>query len=99
MTTATSYEHIVIDSERGAVISGTTVKVIELVLDAMAYGWSPEELHFQYPHLSMGRIHSALAYYHDHREAMDAEIARREADAAKLRAQARHAPLQQRLRR
>jgi len=32
-------------------VPGTTMKVVELVLDSKAYGWSLEELHFQYPYL------------------------------------------------
>ena len=28
-----------------------------------AHGWSAEELLFQHPYLSLGQIHSALAYY------------------------------------
>ncbi len=43
----------------------------------MAHGSSPEELRFQYPHLSLGQIHSALAYYWDHKEVIDADIERR----------------------
>ena len=58
-------------------IAGTTMKVIELVLDHLAYGWSPEELHFQHPHLSLGQIHSALAYYWDHKAELDQDIERR----------------------
>jgi hypothetical protein len=53
------------------------MKVIELVLDHLAYGWSPEELHFQHPHLTMGQIHSALAYYWDHKAELDRDIERR----------------------
>jgi len=58
-------------------ITGTTMKVVELVLDHLAYGWSPEELHFQHPHLTMGQIHSALAYYWDHKAELDQDIERR----------------------
>jgi hypothetical protein len=44
--------HIEID-EKGVVwITGANVKVIEVVLDKLAYGWSPEETHFQHPNLS-----------------------------------------------
>jgi len=50
------------------------MKVLELVLSQKAYGWSPEELHFQYPHLSLGQIHSALAYYWDHRDELEAAM-------------------------
>ena len=70
----TRYEHIVLDASRVPRIVGTTMKVIELVTAQQAYGWSPEELAFQFPHLTLGQIHSALAYYWDHQEALDREI-------------------------
>ena len=59
------------------IISGTTMKVVELVMAQMAYGWSPEELRFQHPYLTLGQIYSALAYYWDHQEELDADIERR----------------------
>jgi hypothetical protein len=34
-------------------------------------------MHLQYPYLSLGQIHSALAYYWDHREEIEADITRR----------------------
>lgn len=40
----TSYEHIVIDEKGNPVIDGTTMKVIELVVEKLAHGWSAEEL-------------------------------------------------------
>ena len=77
MTQATAYEHIAINESGVPVIEGTGMKVIELVLETTAYGWSPDELHFQHPFLSLGQIHSALAYYWDHREDLDRDIERR----------------------
>ena len=53
------------------------MKVVELVLDHLAYGWSPEALHFQHPYLGMGEIYSALAYYWDHTAELDQELERR----------------------
>jgi uncharacterized protein (DUF433 family) len=72
----TGYEHIAINEANVAIIAGTTMKVIELVLEKTAYGWSPEELHFQHPYLTLGQIYSALAYYSEHQEEMDWEIER-----------------------
>lgn len=79
---ATNYPHITLRGDGVAVIAGTTMKVAELVAEVQAYGWSPEELHFQHPHLSLGQIHSALAYYWDHKDTLDRELAQalREAD-------------------
>lgn len=73
----TRYEHIALDEKNIPIIAGTTIKVIELILDHIAYGWSPEELRFQHPHLSLGQIHSALAYYWDHQDLLDRDIERR----------------------
>ena len=73
----TRYAHIVLDAHGVPRIAGTTMKVVELVTAQTAYGWSAEELHFQFPHLSLGQIHSALAYYWDHRDELDQDIARR----------------------
>jgi uncharacterized protein (DUF433 family) len=71
------YEHIVLDKDNVPVVAGTNMKVVELVLEKTAYGWSPEELYFQHPYLTLGQIHSALAYYWDHQEEMDRDIERR----------------------
>lgn len=81
----TSYEHIVLDPSGIPCIEGTTMKVIELVLAQTAYGWSPEELHINFPHLTLGQIHSALAYYWDHREELDRDIERRMTHIEQLR--------------
>src|SRR3990172_8595094 len=70
----TRYEHIALNEDNVPFIAGTTMKVIELVLERMAYGWSPEELQFQHPELTLGQIHSALAYYWDHQEELDRDI-------------------------
>ncbi|MGM0575287.1 MAG: DUF433 domain-containing protein [Myxococcota bacterium] len=77
MLRKTDWGHIVIDNDGTPVIAGTSIKVVEVVLDHVAYGWSPEELHFQHPHLSMGQIHSALAYYWDHKANFERDIERR----------------------
>lgn len=73
----TRYEHVILNEQGIPMIAGTTMKVIELVLNSKAYGWSPEELHFQHPYLTLGQIHSALAYYWDHQEELDQDIERR----------------------
>jgi uncharacterized protein (DUF433 family) len=93
----TGYQHVVLDEAGVPHIAGTTMKVIELVLDQTAYGWSAEELRFQHPYLSLGQIHSALAYYWDHKEALDADIARRQELVAELRRTTPVSPLVARL--
>ena len=77
VTLETRYEHIILDQAQVPMIAGTTMKVIELVLDSKAYGWSPEELHFQHPYLTLGQIYSALAYYWDHQTELEQDLERR----------------------
>ena len=48
------------------------------------YGWSPEEMHFQHPHLALSQIHSALAYYYENREKLDEQIERDYQEAKRL---------------
>lgn len=97
--TAVVENYIEIDENRVAWIADTRIKVIEIAVDKLAHGSSPEELHFQYPHLSMAQIHSALAYYYAHREELEAEILRRLREVNELAAQQADSPLQQKLRR
>ena len=77
MNTPVAYPHIEIDEKGTARVGGTRLKVRHLVAAQQAYGWSPAELHFQYPSLSMAQVHAALAYYWDHRDHLDAELQRR----------------------
>lgn len=97
MTIETRYEHIILNAAKVPMIAGTSMKVIELVLAQLAYGWSPEELHFQFPYLTLGQIHSALAYYWDHREEFDREIERRLDAVNQLRRRLGPSPLVSRL--
>ena len=72
--------HIYLDEEGRAWIDDTNIKVIEVVLDKLAYGSSPEEIHEQHPHLSLAQIHAALSYYYDHKAEIDAEIERQDTE-------------------
>jgi uncharacterized protein (DUF433 family) len=68
---STSYPHLHLDSDGRAWVDGANVKVIEVAADFLAHGSSVEEMAIQYPHLTPAMIHSALAYYYDHREESD----------------------------
>lgn len=92
-----STSHIEIDEKGVAWIDDTNVKVIEIVIDKLAHGSSPEEIHFQYPHLSLAQIHAALAYYYDHQTEIEAEIDRRWREANDLALRISDASLRQKL--
>jgi uncharacterized protein (DUF433 family) len=97
MSQVTAYEHITINEAGAPVIEGTNMKVVELVLEQQAYGWSPEELLFQHPYLSLGQIHSALAYYWDHEEELNRDIERRAERVEEIRRAVGPSPLKERL--
>ncbi|MFN7932339.1 MAG: DUF433 domain-containing protein [Bryobacteraceae bacterium] len=71
-TVSTSFE---IDDRGVAWIAGTRIKVVEVVLDKLSHGWSPEEIHFQHPDLSLAQIHASLTYYYTHQAEFDSQIA------------------------
>ncbi|MBU0511655.1 MAG: DUF433 domain-containing protein [Chloroflexi bacterium] len=97
MLVDTRYEHVIMDEANVPIITGTNTKVVELVLDNIAYGWSPEELHFQHPELTLGQIYSALSYYWDHKEELDQDIERRLQRVNHIREAAQQLPLETRL--
>jgi uncharacterized protein (DUF433 family) len=96
MTTAPP--HVWLDAENRAWLDDTNVKVIEVALDHVAYGWSAEEIHNQHPHLSLPQIYAALAYYYDHQVKLDKEMEQSRSQAEKLVAQTGDSPLRRRLR-
>jgi uncharacterized protein (DUF433 family) len=96
--TMTTYEHVQLDANSVPIIVGTNMKVVELVMAQLAHGWSPEELHFQHPYLSLGQIHSALAYYWDHKADLDADIERRRQYAEEEHSKAGPSPLASKIR-
>lgn len=56
-------------------IAGTRIQVKHLVVMHYRQKMSPDEIVSELPHLTLADVHAALAYYHDHREAINAEIA------------------------
>lgn len=90
--------HIRLDERGVAWIDDTKTKVVEVAMDMIAHGWSPEEIHFQHPHLSLAQIHAALGHYYDHKQEMDAQIRASAQEVERMRAQAGESPVRKRLR-
>lgn len=75
MTMSTvSVEHIHLDERGVARIIGSRTKVIQIVMDRMAHGWTAEEIQRQHPHLSLAAIYDAFAFYYDHQDELDEQI-------------------------
>src|SRR6266446_5306212 len=82
MAATETASHITVDADGVAWIDQTKVKVIEVVRDYLAYGWTPEEMHLHQPHLSLAQIYAAMSFYYDHQEELNSQIqsSLREAD-------------------
>ena len=94
---ASAYSHLSADSAGRAWVTAANVKVSEIVADYLAHGSSAEEMALQFPHLSPSMIHSALAYYYDHREEFETGLAE-SLESSRLKAAATaDSPLRRRL--
>ncbi len=78
------YAHISFSADNVATITGTRTKVRMIAMDHIANDWDSIEIQRQHPQLTLGQIHSALAYYYDHKTEMDAEIADDMQEAGRL---------------
>ncbi len=57
-----------------AVISGTRFPVRSVGAYVLQHGLTPEELVAKFPHLTLAKVHDALAYYYDNREEIEKDI-------------------------
>ena len=96
--TTISTEHIELDNAGVARISGTRTKVIQVVMDKMAHAWGSEDIQKQYPHLALAEVHAAMAYYYDHQQELDSQIATDLREAESLQAESGESPVVARLR-
>ena len=97
MSTVTK-THIILDDQGIAWIDDTNIKVLEVALEKIAHGSSPEEIYDQHQrYLSLGQIHAALAWYCDHQSEFDAEIRRQVKEFDLLRHQSLDSPVRHRL--
>jgi uncharacterized protein (DUF433 family) len=84
MPTQTSYPHLDFRADGAAIILPSGFKVRMLIQAYLASDMNATTLHDMYPDLTMGQIHSALAYYWDHQTAVDAEIVQKDAFAERI---------------
>ncbi|MGD9854755.1 MAG: DUF433 domain-containing protein [Planctomycetaceae bacterium] len=96
MTTLT-HAHITLNAEGVPIISGTTMKVVELVGFHLHQGWDARELREQFPHLTLGQIHSALSFFHDHEAEILEDLARREQFEDDVQRELGDSPLREKL--
>jgi hypothetical protein len=51
------------------------VRIAQIAMDYLEHGWSVDEICRQHRYLSPSEAHSAMAYYLDHQDEIDREIA------------------------
>ena len=99
MATDTTYPHIDKSPGEPARLNRLPrIRVAQIVLDYLAYGWSADEMCRQHPHLRKVEAHAAMTYYFDHQAEVDAEIESEYQDADASLKQAYDSPLRVRLR-
>ena len=81
------YPHIVFKNTGAPMIEGTRIKVEVIAITHTSWGLGPKGIRREYPSLTLGEIHSALAYYWDHKEDIDQQIADGKAFAEEMRRQ------------
>src|SRR5207245_3101799 len=91
--------HIEADSQGVPYLAGTQTKVLEVALDRLAHHWDADEIQRQHPHLTLGQIHSCLAYYYDHQVEMDRLVEEQRRGIERLRGQAGESVLRAKLKR
>ena len=92
-----AYPHIEETPAGVAYVSGTQTKVIEIALDRIAHHWDADEIQRQHPHLSLGQIYAALAYYFDHKKELDEQIEEQIRFVEQSKAEAGESPIRAKL--
>lgn len=70
-----SYPHIEKSENQSAHLQRLPrIRIAQIVMDYIAYGWSVEEICRQHLYLSLAEAHAAMGYYFDHQEEIDQEI-------------------------
>ncbi len=64
-------------SKGSPVISGTRLRVIDLVIEYDRLGLTPDQIIDAHPHLTLEALHDALSYYYENRDVIDNEIRQR----------------------
>jgi uncharacterized protein (DUF433 family) len=75
MTSQIAYPHIeTVEGQDPRLMRFPRIRVAQIVMDYLAYGWSVDEMYRQHPYLQLSEIHAAMGYYFDHQEEIDREI-------------------------
>jgi uncharacterized protein (DUF433 family) len=68
------YPHITMNPRGVPCIDGTRHRVIDIVADHVAHGYSVAQIVEQYPDLTLAQVHAAFTYYYDHQTDLEAAL-------------------------
>lgn len=74
-------------------IAGTRIKVSLVAILSERNRMMPDEIVEAYPHLTLAQVHSALAYYWEHRDEIEQEIREDQSFVEKLEKDLSGAPI------
>jgi hypothetical protein len=75
MSVAVKYPHIEkVEGEPARLERLPRIRVAQIGMDYVAYGWSVDEMCRQHPYLTLAEAHAAMAYYFDHEAEIEREI-------------------------
>ncbi len=83
IVSGTPYKHIFIMEDGRAMIGGTRIKV-QYIAIASEQGETPEQICESYAPLTLGQVHSALAYYWDNKDLVKRQIREEEEYVEKM---------------
>ena len=79
------YAHLTLNEHGEATIEGSRITVKHLAAEQVYWGWDAKKMHEEHPHLTLGQIHSALAYFADHEEEIRRELEEDRREVERLR--------------
>ena len=71
-------------SKGSPVISGTRLRVVDIVIEYDRLGLTPDQIIDAHPHLTLEALHDALSYYYENQTLIDNEIRQRKDNIRKL---------------
>jgi uncharacterized protein (DUF433 family) len=99
MTSGVTYPHIErVEGQPARLQRIPRVRVAQIVMDYLAYGWSPDEMCRQHPYLRLSEAYAAMGYYFDYQDEIDEEIRTEWEQALQAKSQASPSPFFVRMR-
>ena len=97
--TPTEYPHIFINEKGVPCLNGTRLRVQDVAATHVYWKWGPEAIQTSWDMHTLAEIYSALAYFYDHRDEIEAAWAEDERVANELQPLLDNHALKEKLRR